>query len=169
MLLGWQRPHACVVRLRGESTLPLECQQRALRGNCIAFPQQLVQVTRQRVVPVRSCELAKLVYIMFVGKAKPPRDCASMRGLFAVRHLRQNNEFYRCIDPDPWSEPALAEFVDGEMPSLLYDRMQVVSGDRDVGDGRGYAEGDDDAVDRAGANVVPALSACSRVGACPGM
>lgn len=158
MVLGWNRVHACVVRLRGDTNLPLDCQQRALKGNCIAFPQRLVDVTRQHVVPLRLRDLTQTLYIMFVGNAKPPRECATMRGLFAVRHsrvrecwkyLRCHNEWYRSIDPDPWSDIALFEYEDGAMPRALYDTVQLVSNAHDVGDGHGYAVGDDDMVNGA--------------------
>lgn len=151
-ILGLQRPHAMMIRLRG-AVNPVDTRQRAFVGNVIAYSQDVATVCDHRIIPASPSELCDMMYVVFVGKGKPPRESVDLSGLFGVRasvvrmcweYLRKYNPRYRDIAPAPWCEDHLLQYpADGTTHRALWERIHVVDPATVVdADGDGYSPHD---------------------------
>ena len=103
--------------------------QSALKGNCISFPQDVVNIAT--TLPLELDELCDSLKILFVGHQIPKRS--QLRNILTVRKkkiaealhwLKQNNSLYRNVQIN---QSTINKLPDDEVPDCLWMTMKVSS------------------------------------------
>lgn len=127
-LIAIYRHNSCVVKLYSPFHSAATAQS-ALRGNCISFPQDVVNVAK--TLPLELDDLCDSLKILFVGQHVPKRN--QLRNVLTVRKkkifealcwLKQNNPLYRNVRID---QSVINKLPDDDVPECLWLTMQVTT------------------------------------------
>lgn len=125
-LIALYRHNSCIVKLHS-SFHSTDTAQSALKGNCISFPQDIVNIAT--TLPLELNDLCDSLKIIFVGSRTPQRH--QLRNILTVRKknvsealqwLSQNNQLYRSINI---SQALIDKLPDNDIPECLWDNMEI--------------------------------------------
>ena len=123
LLVSIARIRVYAFRLR--SSFGPDGAQRAYKGNCIAFPQNVQNIAAVLPRPVE--ELAEMINVVFVGSGKPSKK--QMEKIFKVRRskvmsflrwLKANNDVYKKINI---SEENAERLPEEDIPSVIWNTI----------------------------------------------
>ncbi|CAF0815681.1 unnamed protein product [Adineta steineri] len=125
-LIAIYRHNSCIVKLHS-SFHSTATAQSAIKGNCISFPQNVVNIAA--TLPLELDELCDSLKIIFVGCRIPERNqlktvltVRKKKVSEALRWLRQNNPLYRNI---LINQSVIDKLPDDDVPECLWATMQV--------------------------------------------
>ena len=100
-MISVYRPKVHVIKLRNNAGP--NTRQNGLKGNCITFPRDIVQIAAK--LPANPDIFIDHIRVVFLGKTKPTREM--LRKIFTVRRtkvfdaiqfLRANHDLYRNVE-----------------------------------------------------------------------
>ena len=100
-MISVYRPKVHVIKLHNNAGP--NTRQHGLKGNCITFPQDIVQIAAK--LPANPDIFVDHIKVVFLGKTKPTREM--LKQIFtvrrekvynAVRFLRDNHDLYRNVE-----------------------------------------------------------------------
>jgi hypothetical protein len=109
-LISIYRYNSCIVKLQS-SFHSMETAQSALKGNCISFPQNVVNIAE--TLPLTLDQLCESLNILTVRKRKV---------LDALRWLNRNNSLYRNV---VINSSNVNQLPDDDVPECLWTTMQI--------------------------------------------
>ncbi|CAF1608295.1 unnamed protein product, partial [Adineta ricciae] len=125
-LISLYRYNSCIVKLQS-SFHSMETAQSALRGNCISFPQNVVNIAES--LPLTLDQLCESLKIIFIGTQLPEKirvksilTVRKKKILNALQWLRQNNPLYRNI---MINSSSIDHLPDDDVPECLWKTMEV--------------------------------------------
>lgn len=125
-LIAIYRHNSCIVKLHS-SFNSVATAQSAIKGNCISFPQDIVNIAA--TLPLDLNDLCDSLKIVFVGCRVPERNqlkrvlTVRKKKIFnALQWLRQHNSLYRNVIIN---EPVIEKLPDDDIPECLWTTMQV--------------------------------------------
>ncbi|CAF1357094.1 unnamed protein product, partial [Adineta steineri] len=125
-LIAIYRHNSCIVKLHS-SFHSTATAQSAIKGNCISFPQNVVNIAA--TLPLELDEICDSLKIIFVGCRIPERNqlktvltVRKKKVSEALRWLRQNNPLYRNIIIN---QSVIDKLPDDDVPECLWATMQV--------------------------------------------
>ncbi|CAF1486450.1 unnamed protein product [Adineta ricciae] len=125
-LISLYRYNSCIVKLQS-SFHSMETAQSALRGNCISFPQNVVNIAES--LPLTLDELCESLKIIFIGTQLPEKirvksilTVRKKNVLNALQWLRQNNPLYRNIIVNSSN---MNQLPDDDIPECLWATMEI--------------------------------------------
>jgi hypothetical protein len=125
-LIAIYRHNSCIVKLHSPFHSTATAQS-ALKGNCISFPQDVVNIAT--TLPLELEDLCDSLKIIFVGCRTPERN--QLKNILTVRKkkvsealrwLRQNNPLYRNVKI---SQSTVDKLPDDDVPECLWTTMQI--------------------------------------------
>lgn len=125
-LIALYRHNSCIVKLHS-SFHATSTAQSALKGNCISFPQDVVNIAT--TLPLELDDLCDSLKVIFVGPRTPQRN--QLKNILTVRKkkvfealqwLKQNNPLYRNVAIDPL---AMHKLPDDDVPECLWKTMEI--------------------------------------------
>ncbi|CAF4251337.1 unnamed protein product [Rotaria socialis] len=125
-LIAVYRHNSCIVKLRS-SFHSTATAQSAIKGNCISFPQDVVNIAT--TLPLALDDLCDSLKIIFVGCRTPERNqlkniltVRKNKVLGALQWLKQNNPLYRSI---VINRSIIDKLPDDDVPECLLATMQI--------------------------------------------
>ena len=125
-LIALYRHNSCIVKLHS-SFHSTDTAQSAIKGNCISFPQDLVNIAA--TLPLDLEDLCDSLKIIFVGCRNPERN--QLKNILTVRKkkvfhalqwLMQNNPIYRNVIIN---QSIIDKLPEDDVPECLWTTMQV--------------------------------------------
>ena len=125
-LIALYRHNSCIVKLRS-SFHSVSTAQSALKGNCISFPQDVVNIAT--TLPLELDDLCDSLKIIFVGSHTPDRN--QLKRIITVRKtkvaaalqwLKTNNSLYQHITIN---KSAIDNLPSDDVPECLWTTMQI--------------------------------------------
>ena len=127
-LIAIYRHNSCIVKLHS-CFHSVTTAQSALKGNCISFPQDVVNIAT--TLPLELDDLCDCLKILFVGHQIPKRS--QLKNILTVRKkrvaealhwLKQNNPLYRNVQIN---QSTINKLPDDDVPDCLWLTMKVSS------------------------------------------
>jgi hypothetical protein len=125
-LISLYRYNSCIIKLHSPFH-SVETAQSALKGNCISFPQNVVNIAE--TLPLTLDQLCESLKIIFTGPRPPERihlknilTVRKKKVSEALRWLNQNNLLYRNISIN---SSILNQLPDDDVPECLWATMQI--------------------------------------------
>jgi hypothetical protein len=125
-LISLYRYNSCIVKLQS-SFHSMETAQSALRGNCISFPQNVVNIAES--LPLTLDQLCESLKIIFIGTQLPEKirvksilTVRKKKVLNALEWLHQNNPLYRNIMINASN---MNQLPDDDIPECLWATMEI--------------------------------------------
>ena len=134
-LISLYRFNSCIVKLQSPFH-SAETAQSALKGNCISFPQNVVDIAEN--LPLTLEQLCDSLKIIFIGPQPPQR--IHLKNILTVRRrkvfdalcwLNRNNRLYRNVKIN---SSTINQLPDGDILECLWATMQIST---DVADSEG--------------------------------
>ncbi|CAF4456616.1 unnamed protein product [Rotaria sp. Silwood2] len=125
-LIALYRHNSCIVKLHS-SFHSTSTAQSALKGNCISFPQDVINIST--TLPLDLNDLCDSLKIIFVGCRPPQRN--QLKNVLTVRKkkvfealqwLRQNNPLYHNITIN---QSIINKLPDDDVPECLWTTMEI--------------------------------------------
>lgn len=125
-LIALYRHNSCIVKLTS-SFHATSTAQSALKGNCISFPQDIINIAT--TLPLELDDLCDSLKIIFVGSRAPHRN--QLKNILTVRKkkvfealqwLNQNNPLYKYVTINP---SAINKLPDDDVPECLWSTMEI--------------------------------------------
>jgi hypothetical protein len=125
-LIAVYRHNSCIVKLQS-SFHSASTAQSALKGNCISFPQDIVNITAS--LPLELDDLCDCLKIIFVGSHTPDKN--QLKRILTVRKkkvsvalqwLKTNNSLYRNVTIN---QSAIDKLPNDDVPECLWTKMQI--------------------------------------------
>ena len=125
-LIALYRHNSCIVKLHS-SFHSAATAQSAIKGNCISFPQDVVNIATS--LPLQLEDLCDSLKIIFVGCRVPDRN--QLKYVLTVRRskvsnalqwLKQNNSLYRAVLID---QSTIDTLPHDDVPECLWKTIQV--------------------------------------------
>lgn len=125
-LIALYRHNSCIIKLQS-SFHSTSTAQSALKGNCISFPQDLINIAA--TLPLDLYDLCDSLKIIFVGCRPPQRN--TLKHVLTVRRkkvfealqwLRLNNPLYRNISIN---QSNIDKLPDNDVPECLWATMEI--------------------------------------------
>jgi hypothetical protein len=139
-LIALYRHNSCIVKLHS-SFHSAATAQSAIKGNCISFPQDVVNIATS--LPLQLEDLCDSLKIIFVGCRIPDRN--QLKYVLTVRKskvskalqwLKQNNSLYRTV---LINQSTIDTFPQDDVPECLWKTIQVSADvEADVSERAGY-------------------------------
>jgi hypothetical protein len=125
-LIAVYRHNSCIVKLHSPFH-SVTTAQSALKGNCISFPQDVVNIAT--TLPLELDDLCDSLKILFVGYQIPKRN--QLKNILTVRKkkvsqalqwLKKNNPLYRNVQIN---QSTIDKLPEDDVPECLWTTMQV--------------------------------------------
>ncbi|CAF1507417.1 unnamed protein product, partial [Adineta ricciae] len=125
-LIALYRHNSCIVKLHS-SFHSASTAQAALKGNCISFPQDVVNIATS--LPLKLDDLCDSLKIIFVGSRIPNKN--QLKRILTVRKtkvaaalqwLKTNNSLYRHVTINKCT---IENLPDDDVPECLWTTMQI--------------------------------------------
>jgi len=125
-LIALYRHNNCIVKLNS-SFHSAATAQSALKGNCISFPQDVVNIATS--LPLELNDLCNSLKILFVGHQPPKKS--QLKNILTVRKtkisealqwLKKNNLLYQNIQIN---QSRIDNLPDDDVPESLWSTMQI--------------------------------------------
>lgn len=125
-LIALYRHNSCIVKLHS-SFHSTSTAQSALKGNCISFPQDVINIAT--TLPLELDDLCDSLKIIFVGCRTPPRHqlkniltVRKRKVLEALQWLNQNNPLYRYVTIN---QSSINKLPEDDIPECLWATMEI--------------------------------------------
>jgi len=125
-LIALYRNNSCIVKLHS-SFHSTSTAQSALKGNCISFPQDVINIAT--TLPLDLDDLCDSLKIIFVGCRPPQRN--QLKNILTVRKkkvfealqwIRQNNPLYHNVTIN---QSIINKLPDDDVPECLWTTMEI--------------------------------------------
>ena len=125
-LIALYRHNSCIVKLHS-SFHSASTAQSALKGNCISFPQDVINIAT--TLPLELDDLRDSLKIIFVGCRTPPKHqlkniltVRKKKVLEALQWLSQNNPLYRYVTIN---QSTINKLPEDDIPECLWATMET--------------------------------------------
>ena len=125
-LIALYRHNSCIVKLHS-SFHSASTAQSALKGNCISFPQDVINIAT--TLPLELDDLCDSLKIIFVGCRTPPKHqlkniltVRKKKVLEALQWLSQNNPLYRYVTIN---QSTINKLPEDDIPECLWATMET--------------------------------------------